>query len=137
LKVIVPSSPGSVADLIARALSAPMAEELGQPVVVENIVGAAGVTGTDRMVRSPKEGHTLMVVSNSHVINPSVIKSIPFDAVKDVSLVTVLSTLPLVLVTHPSVPVRNLRELVAYAKANPGKLKDGLKNPFARALPGH
>ena len=125
VKLILPSSPGNVADLAARSLSTPMAAALGQPVVVENIAGAAGVTGTDRVVRSPKDGYTLGLISNNHVINPSVIKAIPFDSVKDVSVVTVLGTTPLVLVAHPSVAARDVRELLALAKASPGKLNYG------------
>lgn len=125
VKMILPSSPGSVVDLVARAVGKPMAAALGQPVVIENITGAGGVTGTDRVVRSPKDGYTLGVVSNNHVINPAVLKNIPFDSVKDVSLVTVLGTTPLVLVTHPSVPARNARELIALAKARPGTLNYG------------
>ena len=125
VKVILPSSPGNVADLVARALAHPMSATLGQPVVVENIAGAGGVTGTDRVVRSSKDGYTLGVISNNHVINPSIIKGIPFDSVKDLSVVTVLGTTPLVLVAHPSVAARDARELVALAKANPGKLNYG------------
>ena len=125
VKVILPSSPGNVADLVARTLAHPMSATLGQPVVVENIAGAGGVTGTDRVVRSSKDGYTLGVISNNHVINPSIIKGIPFDSVKDLSVVTVLGTTPLVLVAHPSVAARDARELVALAKANPGKLNYG------------
>ena len=125
VKVILPSSPGNVADLVARALAHPMSATLGQPVVVENIAGAGGVTGTDRVVRAPRDGYTLGVISNNHVINPSIIKGIPFDSVKDLSVVTVLGTTPLVLVAHPSVAARDARELVALAKASPGKLNYG------------
>lgn len=125
IKVILPSSPGNVADLVARALSAPLSTGLGQPVVIENITGAGGITGTDRVVRAPKDGHTLGVISNNHVINPSVIKAIPFDSVKDVAVVTVLGTTPLVLVAHPSLGARDARELIALAKAHPGKFNYG------------
>lgn len=125
IRLVLPISPGSVADLVARTLSAPMAKALGQPVVVENIAGAGGLTGTDRIVRAPKDGYTLGLASNNHVINPSVLKNIPFDSVKDVSLVSVVATTPLVLVTHPSVPARDLRELLALAKSQPGVLNYG------------
>ena len=125
VKLILPSSPGNVADLVARTLGNPMAAALGQPVVIENIAGAGGVTGTDRVVRAPKDGYTLGVISNNHVINPSIIKNIPFDSVRDVSLVTVLGTTPLVLVTHPSVNARDARELLALARTAPGTLNYG------------
>ncbi len=125
VKLILPSSPGNVADLAARTLVTPMAAALGQPVVVENIAGAGGITGTERLVHAPRDGHTLGLISNNHVINPSVIKAIPFDSVKDVSVITVLGTTPLVLVAHPSVAARDVRELLALARASPGKLNYG------------
>ena len=125
VRLILPSSPGNVADLVARTLSGPMAKALGQPVVVENLAGASGITGTDRVVRAPRDGYTLGLASNNHVINPSIIKNVPFDSVKDVSVVSVVATTPLVLVTHPSVNARDLHELLALAKASPGVLNYG------------
>ena len=125
VRLILPSSPGNVADLVARTLSGPMAKALGQPVVVENLAGAGGTIGTDRVVRAPKDGYTLGLASNNHVINPSILKNIPFDSVKDVSVVSVVGTTPLVLVTHPSVNARDARELLALAKAAPGTLNYG------------
>jgi tripartite-type tricarboxylate transporter receptor subunit TctC len=125
VRVIISASPGSVVDLVSRTLSSPLAAALGQPVVIENVVGASSITGTDRVARAPKDGYTLGVISNNHVINPSMIKNIPFDSVKDFSVVTVLGTTPLVLVAHPSVPAQNARELMALAKAKPGTLNYG------------
>jgi len=125
VRMILPSSPGNVVDLVARAIAPPMSKALGQPVVVENIAGAGGVTGTDRVVRAPRDGSTIGFISNNHVINPSVFKSIPFDAVKDVSIVSVVATTPLVLVANPSLQVGDLRELLARAKAEPGLINYG------------
>ena len=125
VRLILPSSPGNVTDLVARTMSGPMAKALGQPVVVENLAGAGGITGTDRVVRAPKDGYTLGLASNNHVINPSIIRNIPFDSVKDVSVVSVVATTPLVLVAHPSVNARDVRELLALARAAPGTLNYG------------
>jgi tripartite-type tricarboxylate transporter receptor subunit TctC len=94
-------------------------------VVVENLVGAGGLTGTAQLVRAPKDGMTIGMVSSNHVINPSIYKSVPFDAVKDITPISVIGTVPLVLVTHPSVPAKDLKELIALAKEKPGELNYG------------
>ena len=83
VRVIVPLTTGSTVDTLARALSPPLARALGQPVVVENIAGAGGVSGTAQLVRAPKDGQTLALVSSNHVINPAIYKSMPFDTLKD------------------------------------------------------
>ncbi|WP_119157168.1 Bug family tripartite tricarboxylate transporter substrate binding protein [Caldimonas tepidiphila] len=122
LKIIVPLSAGSTVDAVARAMSNPLAKTAGQPVVIENLPGAGGITGTSQLVRSPKDGMTLGMVSNNHVVNPSLYKSIPFDSMKDVTPLTVVGTSPFVLVVHKSVPAKNLQELVALAKAKPDQI---------------
>ena len=125
IRLIVPSSAGNVADLVARTLAGPMAKALGQPVVVENIPGAGGVTGTDRMVRSAKDGYTIGLASSNHAINPSIYKTMPFDSLKDIAPIMVVGTTPLALVVHPSVPAKGARELIALAKARPNELNYG------------
>ena len=125
IHLVVPSSAGNVADLVARTIAAPMAKALGQPVVVENIAGAGGITGTDKVVRSPKDGYTIALASSNHAINPSIYKSIPFDSLKDIAPISVVGTTPLVLVANPSLPVKDLRELIALAKARPGRINYG------------
>ena len=125
IHLVVPSSAGNVADLVARTLAAPMAKVLGQPVVVENIAGAGGITGTDKVVRSPKDGYTIALASSNHAINPSIFKSMPFDSLKDIAPISVVGTTPLVLVAHPSVPAKDVRELMALVKGRPGQLNYG------------
>ena len=93
----MPLTTGSTVDTLARALSTPLAKALGQPVVVENLAGAGGVSGTAQMVRAPKDGQTLALVSSNHVINPAIYPSMPFDSLKDITPITVIGTLPLVL----------------------------------------
>ena len=121
LRFILPVSAGSGVDAITRAASNALAKALGQPVVIENQPGAGGVVGTQAMIRSVPDGLTLSMVSNNHVIYPSVLKSLPFDPVADITPIAIVGATPLVLVVNPRVPARDMKELVALFKANPGK----------------
>lgn len=125
VRMIVPTQPGSQADAVARVVSQSLAKNLGQPVVVENIAGAGGVPGTQQIVRAPKDGSTIGLISSNHVINPFIYKSLPFDSLKDITPITVIGTLPLVLVVNPSVPASNARELMALLKSKPGEFNYG------------
>ncbi|MBV7544094.1 tripartite tricarboxylate transporter substrate binding protein [Acidovorax sp. sic0104] len=125
LRVILPLSAGSGADGAIRAISNSLSKALGQPVVIENLPGAGGITGTTQIVRAPKDGSVIGVVSNNHVVNPSVYKSIPFDSLADITPITILGATPFVLVAHPGVPAKTVPELIAYAKAKPGVLNYG------------
>jgi tripartite-type tricarboxylate transporter receptor subunit TctC len=125
LRIVLPLSAGSTVDAVARTMSNAWAKASGQPVIVENLPGAGGVTGTTQLVRAPKDGMTLGMVSNNHVVNPSLYKSMPFDSIKDITPITVIGTSPFVLVVHSSVPAKDLKELIALAKAKPGTLNYG------------
>lgn len=125
VRLIVPLTAGSTVDAIARVTGNQYAKLFGHPVVIENLVGAGGMMGTAQLVRAPKDGMTLGMVSSNHVINPSIYKSVPFDAIKDITPISVIGTVPLVLVTHPSVPAKDLKELISLAKAKPGELNYG------------
>ncbi|MFN4121567.1 tripartite tricarboxylate transporter substrate-binding protein [Acidovorax sp.] len=125
LRVILPLSAGSGVDGAIRAISASLAKALGQPVVIENLPGAGGITGTTQIVRAPKDGSVIGVVSNNHVVNPSVYKNIPFDSLADITPITIIGATPFVLVAHPSVPAKNVQELIALAKSKPGVLNYG------------
>jgi tripartite-type tricarboxylate transporter receptor subunit TctC len=120
LRVILPVSPGSGVDTIMRAASPSLSKALGQPVVIENLAGAGGVTGTSVLVKAPADGQTIGVVSNNHVINPSVFKKMPFDSINDITPISVVGATPFVLVVNPKVPAKNVKELVAFLKAKPG-----------------
>lgn len=122
LKAILPVGAGSGVDTIVRAIGPSLTKALnGQPVVVENLPGAGGITGTQAIVKSAPDGHTIGVVSNNHVINPSVYKSMPFDSQNDITPIMVVGTTPFVLVVNPNkLPVRDAKELVAALKAKPG-----------------
>ena len=121
VKFILPVSAGSGLDGIMRAASTQLARALGLAVVIENQPGAGGVVGTAAMIRAAPDGQTLSMVSNNHVIYPSVLKSLPFDPVADITPIAVIGTTPMILVVNAKVPAKNLKEFAALLAANPGK----------------
>ena len=121
VKFILPVSAGSGVDGITRAAQNAIAKALGQGVVIENQPGAGGVVGTQALIRSAPDGQTLGMVSNNHVIYPSVLKSVPFDPVADITPIAVIGATPLLLVVNAKLPAASMRELVALLKASPGK----------------
>jgi tripartite-type tricarboxylate transporter receptor subunit TctC len=126
VKLIVPFPAGGPADIFGRFLAQGMSGQLGQPVVIENVSGLSGALGVDRAAKSPPDGYTLSLISSSAAaIGPFAIAKMPFDPLKDLSLITTVVRVPEVLAVHPSLPVNTLAELVAYAKANPGKVNYG------------
>jgi tripartite-type tricarboxylate transporter receptor subunit TctC len=125
LRLIVPLAAGSTVDAVARAIAPSFGKTTGHPIVVENVVGAGGIPGTTQIVKAPKDGLTLGMISSNHVINPGIYKAVPYDSLKDITPIAVLATVPLVLVVNPALPVKNVKELLDYAKANPGKLNYG------------
>ena len=120
MRIILPVGAGSGVDTIARAASAALSKSLGQPVVIENLPGAGGITGTAAIVKAKPDGGTIGMVSNNHVINPSVYKSMPFDSAEDITTIAVMGTTPFVLVVNPKLPAKNMKELIAFLKAKPG-----------------
>ena len=119
VRLILPISAGSGVDAIARAASIALGKAFGQPVVIENLPGAGGITGASAIVKAAPDGSTLGLVSNNHVINPAVFKKMPFDAINDITPISVIGATPLVLLVNPKVPARNVKELVALLKAKP------------------
>jgi len=123
IKFILPQPAGGAVDLIARTLGERLSEQMQQPVVVENRPGANGGLAAADVARSTPDGYTLFVaVDTNLVVNPSLYPNLPYDPFRDFAPISVLTRLPLVLVANPQVPANNVRELIAYAKANPGKL---------------
>jgi tripartite-type tricarboxylate transporter receptor subunit TctC len=120
MRIVLPVSAGSGVDTIARAASPALAKALGQPVVIENLPGAGGITGTAAIVKAPPDGLTIGLVSNNHVINPSVYKKMPFDSIADITPISVVGATPFVLVVNPAkVAATNVKDLVAALKARP------------------
>ena len=126
IHLIVPFSSGGGTDSSARAVAEKLSKQLGQQVVVENRPGASGNIGTAAVARMPADGYTLLLgFDGTLVINPFIYPAIPFDTLRDFTPVTKLGDVALTVVAHPSLPVRNLAQLIAYSKANPGKLSYG------------
>lgn len=123
LRFVVPFPPGGPLDIMARGIGAKLQEAWGQPVVVENKPGAGGGIGADAVAKSPGDGYTLLMGAvSTHAINPWLYASIPYDPVKDFIPVTLVAQVPNILVVNPGVPVKSVKELIAYAKAKPGAL---------------
>ena len=122
LRILVPFPPGGGTDVAARALGEHLAKDFGQPVLVENRPGGNSVIATDALARSAPDGHTLLLTTDFHSINAAFGAALPYDSLRDFAFVARVSTSPLMLVAHPSAGARTLAELVAAAKAGPGKL---------------
>jgi len=123
IRMIAPSSPGGPVDVIARVLAPGMTETLGQQVIVENRAGAAGLIGAELVAKAPADGYTLLLgFSGPLAIVPHLNEATPYDPVRDFAPVTLAASAPYVLLVHPAVPVKSVKELVALAKSRPGKL---------------
>jgi tripartite-type tricarboxylate transporter receptor subunit TctC len=120
IRFVVNFAPGGGTDIVARAMGQKFSEKLGQPVVVENRAGANGNIGADYVAKSPPDGYTVLMTTNAPIaINPHLYRKLPFDALNDLQPVSLLATLSFVLATHPSVPARSVKELIALAKSSP------------------
>lgn len=122
VRLIVGQSPGGATDIVARLVAQKLSENVRQSVIVENRTGAAGSIGANFVAKSAPDGYTLLVVSSSYAINPSLHGSLPFDPVKDLAPVSLMAEAPFLLVIHPSLPARSVKELVALARAKPNEL---------------
>jgi tripartite-type tricarboxylate transporter receptor subunit TctC len=122
VKIVVPFPPGGSTDLMAREVAKGLTEALGQPFVVENRGGAGSTIGTAAVAKSANDGYTFLFASSHYAIVPGLYKSLAYDPVKDFTPVSLVCYVPVVLVAHPGTPYNNVRELVDYARANPGKV---------------
>ncbi|MBO9645930.1 MAG: tripartite tricarboxylate transporter substrate binding protein [Pseudacidovorax sp.] len=123
LRMVVPFAPGGGADFVARAIAAPLAKRLGQPVVVDNKPGAGAVLGADTVAKAPADGHTLLYTTpGPQMTSPYLMARLPYDPVHDLVPVSEVAIVPNVLVVNKNLPVHSIEELIAYAKANPGKV---------------
>ncbi|MCC2636235.1 MAG: tctC [Ramlibacter sp.] len=136
VKIIVPFAVGGPADVFARFLAQRLPDQLGQTFVVENKPGAGAVIGTDQVAKSPADGYTLLLMSNTHTVNETLVQNKPYDLLRDFIPVAPINYSDLVLVAHPSVPVANVRDLLKAAKERPGKLNyasSGTGTPYHMA----
>jgi tripartite-type tricarboxylate transporter receptor subunit TctC len=126
VRFVVPYAPGGNTDMIARTLSQKATEGLGQSMVVENRGGAATLIGTELVAKSAADGYTLLLATSTTLaINPHLYKKLPYDSIRDFAPVMLIARTPMVLVAHPSLPVKNIKELVALARQRPGQLPYG------------
>ena len=125
VRIISPFAPGGGNDTLSRILAASLTGKLGQQVVVENRPGANTLVGSELVVKSPPDGYTLIVLPNAITINPHLYRKMPFDVVKDLAPVTQIGTSPTILVVHPSLPVRSMKDFLALARAKPNMLTNG------------
>jgi len=134
IRIVVPFPPGGPADVLARTVGDRIAVALGQPVVVDNRPGAGGNIGMELVAKAAPDGHTLALAPAGNLtVNPSLYRNVPYDVGRDFAPVTVIAAVPNVLVVNPQVPAKDLAELIAYAKANPGKLNYSSPGPGSGA----
>src|SRR5690242_13965856 len=129
VKIVVPYGVGGSADVFGRFLAAKLSDALGQPFVIENRPGGGAVIGTDAVAKSAPDGYTLLVMSNTHTVNETLIPKKPYDLMRDLAPITGINSQDLLLVMNPQVKALNLREFLAYAKKNPGKLNYASSGP--------
>ena len=122
VRMVVPFPPGGPTDVLARIVATKLGERFGQAFAIDNKAGSSGMMGSADVVKAAPDGYTLLGNASIHVINPSLYPKIPFDALTDFTPITQLAHVPLILVVNNDLPVRSVKELIAYAKANPGKL---------------
>lgn len=123
VRMVVAWPPGGGADIMARILSDPLSRTLGQQVLVDNRGGSNGIIGAEAVARAAPDGYTILFHSiTSHVINPAIVKKLPYDTITDFAPITQVAAVPLVIVVHPSFPVKTIRDLIGLAKARPGEI---------------
>jgi tripartite-type tricarboxylate transporter receptor subunit TctC len=122
IRLIVPLAAGGPSDTLARIMASRMGPIIGQNVIVDNRPGASGIIGTEITAKSPPDGYTIALVSNTISVNPAVFKRVPYEFDKDIGAVSLLAKTPYVLTVHPSLPVKSVKDLIALAKARPGQL---------------
>ena len=129
VRIIVPFAPGGGTDVVGRILAQQLSQRLGQSFVVENRAAGSGIVGADVVAKAPGDGYTLLFAFSSLSSSAKLISHLPYDPIADFAPVVLATTSPLVMFLHPSVPANNLKEFIAYAKANPGKLNYGSSGP--------
>ena len=125
IRFVVPFGVGGPGDAIGRMLGRQLTDSLGQPVVIDNRSGATTIIGTELVAKSPPDGHTLLLISTTHAVNPSLFPKLPYDPIKDFSPVTMITATPFMLGIHPSVAANSVAEFVALARGKPGSLNYG------------
>jgi tripartite-type tricarboxylate transporter receptor subunit TctC len=125
IRLVLPWSPGGTTDILGRIIAPKLSEQLGQPVVIENRPGGGSHVGTEYVAKARPDGHTIILVTPEITMGPSLFKKLNYNVLSDFKPISLVADVPLVLLSKPALPVKNLQELVAYAKANPGKINYG------------
>jgi len=133
VRMIAPFSAGGGADVVARLFAQKLSEALAQQVVVDNRPGASNIIGTEATARAAPDGYTIMIANTVHTINAGLVRKLPFDPVGDFTAIGLLATTPFILVVHPSLPVKSVKELIALAKARPGQINYASGGPGTAA----
>jgi len=128
IRFLIPNAAGGTTSVVARLVGQKLTESWGQPVIVDNRPGGNNVIASEALVKSPPDGHTIMLATAAHSINPLIFRNQPYDAIKDFAAVATLVSTDYILVLHPSVPANTLQEFIAYAKARPGQLNGAVSN---------
>lgn len=134
VRIVVPYPAGGTSDMMARLIAPLLEKALHQPVVVENKTGGGGITGTEAVISSKADGHTLGIIASSHASGASLVKNLPFDPVKDIEPLTLVTRVPVALVVNPAFPAKSMQDLIAAAKAKPGSIPYG---SAGNGLSGH
>ena len=129
VRIVLPFGPGGVADITTRTLAPRLGERLGQQVIVENMPGAGGIRAAETVARAEPDGHTLLLLTNGNAVSQALFKSLPYDPVNDFAMISTVSSFSMVIVTGAGSPEKTLQEMIAKAKANPGKLNIGTITP--------
>ena len=122
VRMVIPFAPGGNTDIIGRIFVPKMSQLLGQQIIVDNRGGAGGTIGTDYAARQAPDGYTLIMVSAGHTINPAMIKKLPYDSIKDFAPIGIIADVPTAFVVHPSLPAKNVKQFIAFAKPRPGEI---------------
>jgi tripartite-type tricarboxylate transporter receptor subunit TctC len=125
ITIVVPYPPGGTNDIVARLLGKKLSEQLGQPFIIENKAGASGTMGANSVVRAPADGYTLLVITTGHTIHPALYPQLPYDIKSSLQPISKLTSGPMLVMVNPQLPVKNLADLIALAKAKPGELNYG------------
>lgn len=134
IRLVVSFAPGGPTDVVARLIGEKFQAAWGQPVVVDNRIGAGGTIGSAFIAKSAPDGYTLNLEASSHVYNGALFSNLPYDPIRDFTLIARVSYYPLMLITHPSLPANNVGELVAFGKSNPGNFAGKISNETAAVL---
>ena len=129
VRLIIPYPPGGAGDIVGRMLSARLGEALGQQIVVDNRPGGGQLIATQLAAKAPPDGYTLFLASATHGINPGLLKTLPYDSIRDFAPITLVADSPLIFIAHPALAVSNIRELVAQAKSRPGRINYASSGP--------